>query len=54
MTRILILLAISSLLMGCMKTTCVSDIQCEKKLDWNDPKFSLLRTVITNGANVGK
>ena len=40
--------------MGCMKTTCVSDMQCEKKLDWNDPKFSLLRTVITNGANVGK
>jgi hypothetical protein len=54
MTRILILLAISSLLMGCMKTTCVSPHKCEKTVDWKDPKFTLFRTIITNGANAGK
>jgi len=60
MTRILILLAISSLLMGCMKTTCISHSpwtnKCEKvtKIDWKDPKFTMLRTIITNGANAGK
>jgi hypothetical protein len=54
MTRILILLAISSLLMGCMKTTCISPHNCEKTVDWKDPKFTLFRTIITNGANAGK
>ena len=52
--KIISIIFLTLILSGCMKTTCVSDIQCEKKLDWNDPKFSLLRTVITNGANVGK
>jgi len=58
MTRILILLAISSVLMGCVKTTCINHspwtTKCEKTVDWKDPKFTLLRTIITNGANAGK
>ena len=24
------------------------------KIDWKDPKFTMLRTIITNGANAGK
>ena len=53
------LLAISSVLMGCVKTTCInhshSGQQNVKKLvDWKDPKFTLLRTIITNGVNAGK
>ena len=50
----LILLVILS---GCMKTTCIShsvwEIKCEKKLDWNNPGFTVVRTIITQGANVG-
>ena len=46
----LILLVILS---GCMKTTCVSPNKCEKKVDWNDPTFTIVRTIITNGANAG-
>ena len=45
------------ILSGCMKTTCVShsvwSMQCEKKLDWNNPGFTVMRTIITQGANVG-
>ncbi len=46
--------------MGCIKTTCISHSpwtnKCEKvtKIDWKDPKFTMLRTIITNGANAGK
>jgi hypothetical protein len=53
MKRLLILLILSSTLVGCMKTTCISPNKCEKTVDWKDPKFSLFRTIITNGANLG-
>ena len=50
----LILLVILS---GCMKTTCIShsvwDMKCEKKVDWNNPGFTLVRTIVTNGVNMG-
>ena len=50
----LILLVILS---GCMKTTCIShsvwDMKCEKKVDWNNPGFTVMRTIITQGANAG-
>ena len=42
------------ILSGCMKTTCVSPNKCEKKVDWNNPGFKVVRTIITQGANVGK
>ena len=54
-----IILIISSviLLSGCMKTTCISHsvwtTKCEKKVDWNNPGFTIVRTIITNGANAG-
>ena len=44
--------------MGCVKTTCINHspwtTKCEKTVDWKDPKFTLLRTIITNGTNAGK
>ena len=42
------------ILSGCMKTTCLTDTDCEKKVNWNDPGFTVLRTIVTQGANVGK
>ena len=43
--------------MGCVKTTCINHspwtTKCEKTVDWKDPKFSIMRTIITNGANLG-
>ena len=51
----LILLVILS---GCMKTTCIShsvwEMKCEKKVDWNNPGFTVVRTIVTNGTNLGK
>ena len=45
------------ILSGCMKTTCIShsvwSMKCEKKLDWNNPGFTVMRTIITQGTNVG-
>ena len=45
------------ILSGCIKTTCIShsvwSMKCEKKLDWNDPGFMVMRTIITQGTNVG-
>jgi len=41
------------ILSGCMKTTCISPNKCEKKIDWNNPGFTIVRTIITNGANAG-
>ena len=45
------------ILSGCIKTTCIShsvwSMKCEKKLDWNDPGFTVMRTIITQGANAG-
>ena len=57
MKKISISLLLFVILSGCMKTTCIShsvwDTKCEKKVDWKDPKFSLFRTIITNGTNLG-
>ena len=41
------------ILNGCTKTVCVTDTDCHKKLDWNNPSFTIVRTIITNGANAG-
>jgi PBP1b-binding outer membrane lipoprotein LpoB len=54
MTKVSIILFIAVILSGCMKTTCVTDTHCEKKVDWNNPKFSIMRTILTNGTNLGK
>ena len=55
--RVLSSILLLVILSGCMKTTCVSHsvwtTKCEKKLDWNDPGFTVIRTIITQGANVG-
>jgi len=53
MIRVISILFVALILSGCMKTTCVSPHNCEKKVDWKDPKFSLFRTIITNGTNLG-
>ena len=53
MIRIISIIFLTLILSGCMKTTCLTDIDCEKKVDWNDPGFTVLRTIITNGANAG-
>ena len=41
------------LLSACTKYQCVSDTNCQKKVDWNNPGFSIVRTIITQGANAG-
>ena len=55
--KVLSSLIILVILSGCMKTTCIShsvwEMKCEKKLDWNNPGFTLMRTIITQGANAG-
>ena len=57
MIRVLSSLLLLVILSGCMKTTCIShsvwDMKCEKRVDWNDPTFTVVRTIITNGANAG-
>lgn len=55
MNLIKIIIIISVLILpGCTKYKCLSDTNCKKVVDWNNPGFSLFRTVITNGANAGK
>ncbi len=54
MIRVSISILLLVILSGCMKTTCVGDYECTKKLDWNNKGFTLFRTVITNGTNLGK
>ena len=54
MIKLLSSLFLVVILSGCMKTTCVSPHKCEKKVDWNNPGFKVVRTIITQGANVGK
>ena len=49
-TSILLLLIV--ILSGCVKTTCISPNKCEKKVDWNNPGFTVIRTIITNKKNV--
>ena len=55
--RIISIIFLTLILSGCMKTTCIShsvwEMKCEKKVDWNNPGFTVLRTIITNGANAG-
>ena len=57
MIRTSILLLLIMILSGCMKTTCISNTiwttKCEKKVDWKNPGFTVVRTIITQGANVG-
>jgi hypothetical protein len=52
MKKIILIISILALT-GCMKTVCLTDTDCTKKVDWNDPTFTLVRTIITNGANAG-
>ena len=56
--KVLSSLIILVILSGCMKTTCISHsvwkTKCEKKVDWNNPGFKVVRTIITQGTNVGK
>ena len=54
MIRVISIIFLALILSGCMKTTCLTDTDCEKKVDWNNPGFTLFRTVITNGTNMGK
>ena len=51
--KIISIIFLTLILSGCMKTTCVSPHKCEKKVDWNNPGFTIVRTIITNGANAG-
>ena len=53
MKKVSISLLLMVILSGCMKTTCLTDTDCEKKLDWNNPGFTVVRTIITQGTNVG-
>ena len=52
--KILSSLFLIVILSGCMKTTCVSPNKCEKQLDYNNPGFTIMRTIITQGTNVGQ
>ena len=58
--KIISVILLKLILSGCTKKPCllVSDsvweTKCEKKSGWNNPGFTLLRTVITNGTNAGK
>ena len=57
MIKLLSSLLLIMILSGCIKTTCIShsvwSMKCEKKLDWNNPGFTVMRTIITQGTNVG-
>ena len=56
--KLLSSLLLIMILSGCMKTTCVShsiwNAKCEKRVDWNNPGFTVVRTIITQGTNVGR
>ena len=51
--KILSSLMLVVILSGCMKTVCRTDTDCHKKLDWNNKGFTLVRTIVTNGVNMG-
>jgi len=53
MIRILSSILLLVILSGCMKTTCFTDTHCEKKVDWNNPGFTIVRTIVTQGSNLG-
>ena len=52
MKKIILIISILALT-NCTKYQCVSDTGCKKVLDWNNPTFTVVRTIITNGANAG-
>ena len=56
MKKIILIISILALT-SCTKTICGSytpgEMDCQKKVDWNDPTFTLVRTIIINGANAG-
>ena len=55
MIRILIISSLLILTMpACTKQVCMSPHKCEKKIDLNSPGATIIRTIITNGANAGK
>ena len=58
MKKVSISLLLLVILSGCMKTTCTSTsvwtTKCEKKVNWNNPGFTVVRTIVTNGTNLGK
>ena len=58
MKKVSISLLLLVILSGCMKTTCISTsvwtTKCEKKVNWNNPGFTVVRTIVTNGTNLGK
>ena len=55
--KIISIIFLTLILSGCMKTTCISNsvwtAKCEKRVDWKNPGFTVVRTIITQGANVG-
>ena len=53
MIKLLSSLILVVILSGCMKTVCRTDTDCHKKLDWNNKGFTLVRTIVTNGVNMG-
>ena len=53
MTRLVSSIFLVLILSGCMKSHCVAPNKCEKSLDKKNT-FSLFRTIITNGSNLGK
>ena len=53
MIKLLSSLILLVILSGCMKTVCRTDTNCHKKLDWNNKGFTLVRTIVTNGVNMG-
>ncbi len=56
MKKIILIISILALT-SCTKTICGSyspgEMDCKKKVDWNNPGFTIVRTIITNGANAG-
>jgi hypothetical protein len=52
-TRVISSIFLVLILSGCMKSHCVAPNKCEKSLDTKNT-FSLFRTIITNGSNLGK
>ena len=57
MIKVLSSLILLVILSNCTKTHCISHsvwtTKCEKKVDWNNPGFKVVRTIITQGTNVG-
>ena len=56
MKKIILIISILALT-SCTKTICGSytpgEMDCKKKVDWNNPGFTVVRTIIPNGANAG-